>query len=867
MLSQRGSYDLSLTPDLEAFTFHGSVDIQFDVAPPQKDSKERSITLHAKELCFSQANIVGGAAATEIHVNLKATTVTFLFDEDLPSQPFTLRIQFTGFLNNQMAGFYRSSYTNIHGETKTMASTQFESLDARRCFPCVDEPASKAVFRVALTIPNHLQCLSNMPVARTESLGTTRKVSFLDTPKMSTYLLAMVVGEFDCVQTQTTHGVLVSVYTPPGQSQNGSFALETAARALDVYDDFFGVPYPLPKLDMVAIPEFAAGAMENWGLVTYRQVDLLIDAHKASKAQQQRVAIVVTHELAHQWFGNLVTMQWWDDLWLNEGFASWAENWNANVLYPEYRLWDQFTTDHLSSALKLDALQSSHPIQVPIAHAEEVEQVFDAISYCKGGSVVRMIQAVLGMQNFQKGLANYMQKHAYGNTETYDLWSAWEQVSQLPVAEMMASWTEQMGFPMLKVVKEDWQADKVVLELEQSWFLSDGSELDDAGKAKLWTIPILTCTNAGPQADMTLMREKTASISIPLTSADGWVKVNADHQVPMRVLPSEKMLERLSNAAQSKALSPIDRAGLINDTMALVKAGQMSPESLLKLLSHFSAEDDYIVWKALSEAVGALDTVMSDDKVLSPRLQKFAKKLVLQLEQVVGWSAKEGDGHLSALLRSLLIGLLSKFAFDDTAVVAEARRRFQAFLDDHDDVENMPGDIRPQVFSVVLQNGGEKEYSQIKDYYYSASDNAERKHVLNSLGNIPDEKLKVATMDWAISGEIKIQDFFYLMGSVGRSGLAGRQVAWQYFKDNFSRIESMVSKASPSIMGACIVMCAGGFCSREMADEIDAFFETHPVPLNTRKISQTTENMRSNAKFMDTIKASALATEDFWASL
>ena len=267
-----------------------------------------------------------------------------------------------------------------------MASTQFESLDARRAFPCWDEPARKAIFGVTLTVPKHMDAFSNMPELSNKTLagGTKKEIAFLDSPIMSTYLLAFVIGEFDYVQAQTGHGVLIRVYTPPGKSDSGAFALDCATKSLDAYNDFFGIPYPLPKLDMVAIPEFAAGAMENWGLVTYREVDLLIDPTKASSNQKQRVCTVVTHELAHQWFGNLVTMTWWDDLWLNEGFASWAENWAADVLFPHWAMWDQFTTGHLSAALRLDSLKSSHPIQVPIHHAEEVEEVFDAISYCKG---------------------------------------------------------------------------------------------------------------------------------------------------------------------------------------------------------------------------------------------------------------------------------------------------------------------------------------------------------------------------------------------------------------------------------------------------------------------------------------------------
>jgi puromycin-sensitive aminopeptidase len=861
-------YDLVITPDLEKYTFEGEVKIALTTS---QACNTNEITLHAKELCFISANFVVGEAnpveAQEFRVGLKVTTATLVFGEKLPadSSDVILNIRYTGFLNNQMAGFYRSSYTDIHGKSKIMASTQFESLDARRAFPCWDEPARKAIFGLSLVIPSNLDCLSNMPTKSCHSFDNgTKKVEFLDSPKMSTYLLAFLVGEFDHLQAQTKNGVLVKVHTPPGKVDSGQFALDCAVKALDAYDDFFGVPYPLPKLDMIAIPEFAAGAMENWGLVTYREVDLLIDPVKASSMQKQRVCTVVTHELAHQWFGNLVTMAWWDDLWLNEGFASWAENWAGGVLYPDYCFWDQFTTGHLSAALRLDALKSSHPIQVPIHHAEEVEQVFDAISYCKGGSVVRMIEAVLGFPKFREGLANYMQKHKYSNTETYDLWKAWEDSSGMPVGELMASWTEQMGFPVLEVVGENWEADKVTLDLKQSWFLSDGSELSEEEQKKIWTIPIITCTEEGTQSDMIMLREKTATITVPTTS---WVKLNAGQQVPMRVQLTPEMIKHLSAGIKSKTLPPCDRAGVLTDSYALVKAGRMSPESLMLLLSSYKNEDSYIVWQGLSDVLGGLETVMSDDEKMSANFKTFAKVFLLHLMESVGWEKTDSDGHLTTLLRGMMIGLLSTFCHDDPAVVAEARARFQAFLEDANDVESLPSDMRTPVFKIILKNGGEKEYSQVLAYFDTATDNAERKHVLGSLGSAADPSLKIRTMEWSTSGAIKLQDFFYPMGSVGRSSREGREISWQYFKDNFDKISAMVGKGSSSLMDACIVSCVGGFCSTEKADDIEAFFAEHPLPRSARKISQTTENIRTNAKFLDMLKASDLGSDSFWESL
>lgn len=530
-------------------------------------------------------------------------------------------------------------------------------------------------------------------------------------------------------------------------------------------------------------------------------------------------------------------------------------------------MWDQFVTGHLASALRLDALKSSHPIDVPIRHAEEVEQVFDGISYCKGAAVVRMVQAVLGFHNFQKGLQQYMKDYAYGNTDSEHLWSAWENVSGMPVGELMGSWTHQMGFPLLKVVKEEWADDKVVLELEQQWFLADGGALEGDEKNKTWTIPVLTATQEGAQADMTLMREKTATVTIP--GKVDWVKLNAGQEVPMRVLPSPELLKRYGSGISSGSMKPMDRAGLVNDAYALVKAGHMAPEALITLLGHYREEEEFVVWEGLASVLSGLNLLISgsDDDKLTANFRKFAKTLVVNLLGKVGWEAKADDGHLTILLRGLVIGLLSTFAWDDNSVAEEATKRFRAFQEDPTDVQSLPSDMRTPVFQIFLKNGGEKEYEEVKAYFYSAADNAEKKHVLNSLGSIQDSALKLKTMEFACSGEVKLQDFFYAMGSVSRSGKQGRKIAWNYFQEHFRKLESMLAKASPSLMDACIVFCCGSFCSADKADEIEAFFKAHPVPKSSRKVDQTLESMRASAKFLQMIVDSDLSKDAFWSGL
>jgi len=444
------------------------VAIKLDV----KEATDR-ISLHAKEINVRKVTIDSGSKLKSKSLLLKDDLLTLVFEDVIPAGERTLKIEFQGDHNDQMAGFYRSRYKNAKGEQKIMVSTQFEALDARRCFPCWDEPACKATFKCTLVCKTGLHALSNMPVERrsVEKKGELTRFEYMTTPIMSTYLLAFCVGEFDYVAGTTKNGVSIRVFAPPGRSEQGRFALDVAIRTLDIYDDFFGLPYPLPKLDMIAIMEFAAGAMENWGLVTYREVDVLIDEKNATEWQKQRVCTVVTHELAHQWFGNLVTMDWWNDLWLNEGFACWTQTWAANKVKPSYQMWDQFVSGDMARAQGLDSLRSSHPIQVPIRRAEEVEAVFDAISYSKGACVVRMCYELMGEEKFRDGLRIYMKRHQYGNSKTTDLWKAWQEASGIDIPGLMASWTEKMGYPLLTVSNVQSGS----FDVNQSWFLADGT--------------------------------------------------------------------------------------------------------------------------------------------------------------------------------------------------------------------------------------------------------------------------------------------------------------------------------------------------------------------------------------------------------
>ncbi len=473
-------YDLTLQPDLAKFTFQGYETVTFKAKKPFS-----SVTLHATELKVKKASLSGGkltspVLAKKISYNEKFETVTLDFGRTFkPGEAAAVYLEFEGTLNDKLHGFYRTAY-EVRGEKRWGAATQFEATDARRAFPCWDEPDFKARFKCALIVPEGLSALSNMPVEHQSKKNGIKHVHYEITPIMSTYLVCFVVADLEYIEGRDRNGTLVRVYTVPGKKEQGKFALDVALHALPYFGDWFGVKYALPKCDMVSLPDFASGAMENWGLVTYRETALLVDAENSSAAARQRVAEVVDHELAHQWFGNLVTMEWWTDLWLNEGFASYMGPKAVHDKFPEWKIWDQFIVADYLRALGSYALRNTHPIEIPVQDPAEIREIFDAITYSKGSSVNRMLEHYLGEEDFRKGLRNYIKQFAYKNAATNDLWDTLEKVSGKPVRAIMDGFTRQPGFPVLTVQSRKGKPGS--LKLSQERFLFDGSK--DAFRAK-----------------------------------------------------------------------------------------------------------------------------------------------------------------------------------------------------------------------------------------------------------------------------------------------------------------------------------------------------------------------------------------------
>eukprot|EP00741_Cyanophora_paradoxa_P021661 tig00000241_g20907.t1 len=769
--------------------------------------------MHAAELKVHSAHLItkdGECIKPVVVRDIVAKDILSLeFTEQVKAGRYTVAIAYDGSLNDRMHGFYRSKYTTASGETRYAGCTQFEATDARRAFPCWDEPLLKATFDVTIRAPANRVVLSNMPEASSQTNADgSRTVAFQRTPVMSTYLLAWVIGEFDFVAGTTKEGVYIRVYTPVGKKEQGTFALEVALKSLSYFTEYFGIPYPLAKLDCVAIPDFAAGAMENWGLVTYREIALLIDAANSSAALKMRVAEVVAHELAHQWFGNLVTMEWWTHLWLNEGFATWAANLAVDHIYPDWNMWLTFLTGNGSRALSLDALKSSHPIEVEVKSSGEINEIFDAISYSKGACVIRMLASFMGYDKFRDGLRSYLKAFAYKNAVTEDLWAALATASGLPIRDIMDSWTKQTGYPILTVEETssgllDAITGKRTFAVEQKRFISTG-ELSEEDAKRLWWVPIGVTTEEaakkGEEVRYQVVHDRTGAITASV-SKEGWVKLNAGQSGLYRVKYSDGLLKALVAPIRSLALPAGDRLGLVMDG--------------------YTEENEYAVWSELSGTLDELSLLLGEEPFYD-KFEAFGRALFRPAYQRLGWEQRPSDSHLTVLLRSIVLSNMGHFG--DEEVIAEARKRFAAFLTDR---SSLPPDFRSIVYSVLVMHGTEADYEGVLRVMRESELHEEKIRCLRALGAAERPELIKRTLDLSLSDEVRSQD-------------TGR---WATLHERYGKGGFLLS----SIVSAC----TKNHISLAKAEEIRKFFAEHPVDNAKRTIEQSLERIATNSAWLE----------------
>jgi puromycin-sensitive aminopeptidase len=838
-------YTLTLSPDLSDFTFRGDESIEIEVLEPTS-----TIALNSVEIAIQSCTLTLSDGSTlspvETTMNEEDETAVFRFGGKLPAGRATLALEFSGELNDKLRGFYRSKYRPKNGEgEKHIATTQFEATDARRAFPCWDEPGLKASFQVTLLIPSYLKAVSNMPVvSEQEEEDGLKRVEFGETPLMSTYLLAFVVGDLRAIEQRASDGTMIRIWATAGNEEHGRFALEVSLKLMDYLNDYFGIPYPLEKLDHLAIPDFAAGAMENWGAITYRETAILVDPEGSSARTRQIVATIIAHEMAHMWFGDLVTMAWWNDLWLNESFASWMGDKAVDHIFPEWEMWTQFVSNDTNDALGLDGLKNSHPIEQEVKNPAEIGQLFDAISYSKGGSILRMLEHFLGAERFQQGLQRYLGRHKYGNARTQDLWDALAEVSGKPVAAMMDTWVKQTGYPVIDVQMSRGPRG-IELTASQSRFVYEHVAEPDGADDTVWHVPLNATTAAGAQPAPLLMEGRRATMSLAHSageSADGWVKVNSEQTGFYRVNYSPEDWSRLRPAIQGLALPPSDRLGIQNDAYALSKAGFLPVTEFLSLAEAYAGETDATVWADLAANLRALDSLLAPEPD-HDRYQAYARRIFQPVSRKVGWVARPGEGHLDSLLRSTVLAELGNYGDEDA--LSEAQARFAGYVDE-------PGSVHPDIRNVVLglaaKQGDRSTYDTMWELQKDAVLEEERLRLLRSLTRFEQPELLEETLRRSISPEVRVQNTVGMVVAVA-SNSRGRDLAWEFLKANWPELDRRYGEGGFALMR--LVALTERFTTHQKLEDVQRFFADNPAPAAERTVRQSLETIRLNIAWLD----------------
>ena len=748
-------YDLSLTLEREARKFHGTVSIK------GYQKSDEHLPLHAKDLEITSVTIDGKSADFEHgdHDELRLA-------HSIPG-PHIVVIQFEGLITDAMHGLY-PCYFEVDGAKKELLATQFESHHAREVFPCVDEPAAKATFDLTLTTEQNVEVLGNMPVEwqRTEPEGLVTK--FGTSPRMSSYLLAFVVGELQKKSAKTSDGVEVNVWATYAQpSEALDFPLDIAVRSIEFYNDYFGTAYPLPKADHVALPDFSSGAMENWGLITYREMALLADPKTTSISSRQYIATVIAHELAHQWFGNLVTMKWWNDLWLNESFATLMEYLAIDALHPEWNIWLDFATNESIVALRRDALAGVQSVQVDVNHPDEISTLFDpAIVYAKGARLLRMVQQFVGNEAFQRGLANYFKEHAYGNTQGNDLWQALATASGKDILDMMNTWASQPGFP---VVHASLTSDQITLSQEQ--FFIGAHEKSE----RLWPIPLNANTSSTPE----LLVEKSIDFEKPA----GLFRLNKGDSAHFITHYDDTLFTSLIDAVRDNSLDSLAKIQLLDEATLLTRAGILPSAQLIPLIDAYRNETSEPVWNIISLAIGELKKFVQTDEAAEQKLRAFSGDIASNLYERLGWHATDGESEEHTKLRSTILGLTLYGENPEAIAIAQS-------LYDSTPLEDLDPELRPLIISSVTRYGDETLVDTLLDRYRTTQ-SAELKQdicvgITSTRISHKIDKLLVAIKDPNV---VKPQDvarwFVYLI-----RGRESRDQAWQWVRDNWEWIES-----------------------------------------------------------------------------
>jgi len=825
-------YRIKLEPNLEKATFIGSVEIEVEVNNPAD-----TIQMNAADLAIQSARVVDSVGSNtevaDIFLDAEMERLTLSFDSQISPGPHTIVAEFTGVLNDQLHGFYRSTFTDDDGVDHTIATTQFESTHARRAFPCFDEPAFKASYGVTLIVPSEQFAVSNGPIiSETDLKNGQREVVFEDTMVMSTYLVAFIVGPFEATDPVDVNGVPLRIVHPIGKGHLTDYSLEAGAFALEFFSKYYGIPYPGQKLDMVAVPDFAFGAMENLGCITYREVLLLVDKDRSTEPELLRIADVIAHEIAHMWFGDLVTMEWWNGIWLNEAFATFMATMASDNFNRDWGRWNQFSLER-SMAFDVDSLKNTRPIEIEVNSPVDAEGMFDLLTYEKGGSVLRMLEQFLGEEEFQDGISYYLNKHKYANTETNDLWDAIEHVTNQPARRIMDSWIFQRGYPLVSAsVSEDGST----IHLEQDRFLYTR---DDTTDATIWSVPVVLKVGSGSGVSEIryLLEEKSSEVK--LDSPADWVVVNAGGSGFFRARYTKDMLKSVSSSMFSN-LSSIERYGLVDDTWSSVMAGRTSAADFLEFARSFQLETDLDVWTVLSGCLSGLE------KLVEGEAENQYRAVVRDLAQPgldrLGWEPGDTDSPRDLELRGLFIRLLANVGNDDLAL-ENAGDLHDSYLRDAGSVEP---NMAAAVTGVVASKGDTAKYDLFLEKYRNPSTPQEERRYQSALSAFPGEAEMKRTLAMTLDGTVRTQDAPYLLAVCMRNKYQGH-LAWDFVKENWDKI----NEAFPS--NSIVRMLSGvtSLSQDEQAADVLAFFENHDVPQGQLTLQQTLEKLGVNVAFRE----------------
>ncbi|HEY1774173.1 MAG TPA: M1 family metallopeptidase [Gammaproteobacteria bacterium] len=723
-------YSIAVIPDAAHMSFTGSVQIDLDVK-----QATNQIQLNAADLSFSKVSLSGVSETPTVSFDTTQETATLSFKSPVSAGHHVLSIDYAGKINEHAAGFFALDYDTPTGKKRALF-TQFENSDARRFVPSWDEPGIKSTFTLSATVPAADMALSNMPIAKSEKLpGGLVKVTFQQSPKMSSYLLFFGAGDFDRIHREV-NGVDVGVVVQKGDGPKAQYALDTAAKILPYYEDYFAVKYPLPKLDLIGGPGQSQffGAMENWGAIFYFERDLIIDPKISTEQDKRLVFQVIAHEMAHQWFGDLVTMAWWDNLWLNEGYASWMEYKPTDHFNPGWKVWLD-SIDSKEEAMRVDARPGTHPIITPIYDVMQASQAFDTITYSKGQAVIRMLEDYVGADAFRDGVRAYIKKHEYGNTVTDDLWAELDKTAKQDISGVAHDFTLQAGVPLVRVTTTPKG-----LHLSQDRFTADGS-----GKpAATWHVPVSIASSAGaPLWHGIVSSDKPADVSV----ATGTVAVlNPGQAGYYRTLYDAASFTRV--AGQFPRLKAADQLGLLNDSQALGFAGYEPMDDFMSLTAQASPDLDPVVAGHLVGQLADLNFYY-EGLPTQAAFKAYGRKVVDPLFAKVGWDQKPGEDSNVTILRGQLLEALG--AFDDPAVIAEANKRFAAYLKDHD---SLSPDMRLTVLGIVADHADATTWEQLHQLAKAASSNLEKRQLYRLLASVHDQSLAQKALDLSLTDEV-----------------------------------------------------------------------------------------------------------------